>query len=149
MNTAGRFEVKLGNQVTAVNNNSAKLLSPARPLSVDETMVKFYRRSVLRKHMPAKQNKYKYGVKLWTICHTCGYSLTQDIYLGGSVESVGARHVVMQLAETYLRQVLFKPGSCSLSRLSENWYCQNLFHHCTTTRPELPRDSHAPPNLGI
>ena len=64
-------------------------------------MVKFYGRSILRQYMPAKPNKY--GVKLWAICCACcGYSLTQNIYLGSSVQSVGGREVVLQLAEPYL-----------------------------------------------
>ena len=88
------FDAELGNQLNAVNNNSAKLLSPARAFSLDEMMDKFYGRSVLRQYMPAKPNKY--GVKFWAICCSCcGYSLTQDIYLGSSVESVGGRQEVM------------------------------------------------------
>ena len=50
---------------------------------------------------PAKPNKY--GIKLWSLCCSCcGYSLTQDIYLSSSVESVGNRKVVTQLSEPYL-----------------------------------------------
>ena len=61
-NTAQRFEAKLGNLLTAVNKNSASLLTPARALSIDEMMVKFYGRSVLRQYIKAKPNKY--GIKL-------------------------------------------------------------------------------------
>ena len=64
-------------------------------------MVKSYGRSILRQYMPAKPNKY--GIKLWSICCACcGYSLTQDIYLGSSIESVGRRKVVTHLSELYL-----------------------------------------------
>ena len=57
-------------------------------LSIDEMMLKFYGKSVLRQYMPAKPNKY--GIKLWAVaCACCGYSLTQNIYLGSSVQSVG------------------------------------------------------------
>ena len=87
-NTAQRFEAKLGNLLTAVNKNSASLLTPARALSIDEMMVKFYGRSVLRQYIKAKPNKY--GIKLWAICCACcGYSLKQNIYLGITVEKVG------------------------------------------------------------
>ena len=101
LNTAQRFEVKLGNLLTAVNINSASLLTPARALSIDEMMVKFYGRSVLRQYIKAKPHKY--GIKLWAICCACcGYSLKQNIYLGSTVESVGGRDVVLQLTQPYL-----------------------------------------------
>ena len=101
LNTAERFEAKLGSQLKAMNANSAKLISPARDLSVDEMMVKFYGRSVVRQYMPAKPTKY--GVKLWAItCSCCSYALTQNIYLGRSVGSEGGRQVVLELAEPYL-----------------------------------------------
>ena len=101
LNTAQRFEVKLGNLLTAVNINSASLLTPARALSIDEMMVKFYDRSVLGVYIKAKPHKY--GIKLWAICCACcGYSLKQNIYLGSTVESVGGRGVVLQLIQPYL-----------------------------------------------
>ena len=115
LGTARRFEAKLANQLTDVNHNSAKLLTPARALSIDEMMVKLYGRSVLRQYMPAKPNKY--GIKLWAVaCACCGYSLTQNIYLGSSVQSVGGRDVVLQLAEPY-----FEKGHVI--------YCDRFFSH--------------------
>ena len=101
LSTAKRYEAKLGTLLSTLNANSAKLLTPARALSVDEVMVKSYGRSILCHYMPAKPSKY--GIKLWSICCACcGYSLAQDIYLGSSVESVGGRKVVTQLSEPYL-----------------------------------------------
>ena len=43
--------------LTAVNTNNSKLLQPDRSLSIDEIMVKFYGRSVLRQYIKAKPNK--------------------------------------------------------------------------------------------
>ena len=101
LTTAERFGAKLGTLLTAVNTNSSNLLQPARSLSIDEIMVKFYGRSVLRQYIKAKPNKY--GIKLWSICCACcGYSLAQDLYLGSTVEAVGGRDVVLQLANPYL-----------------------------------------------
>ena len=75
LKTAQRFQAKLGNLLTAVNKTSASLLTPARALSIDEMMVKFYGRSVLRHYI--KANPHKYDIKLWAICCACcGYSLT-------------------------------------------------------------------------
>ena len=115
LDSARRFKAKLGKQLANVCANSARLLTPARGLSIDEMMVKFYGRSVVRQYMPAKPHKY--GVKLWSICCSCcGYSLTQSIYLGGSVESEGGRDVVLELAEPY-----FDKGHVI--------YCDRFFSH--------------------
>ena len=81
LNTAQRFEAKIGNLLTAVNRNCAYFLAAARALSFDEMMVKFYGRSVL--HLYIKAKPHKYGIKLWAICSACcGYSIKQNIYIG-------------------------------------------------------------------
>ena len=78
--TAERFEAKLGNLLTSFNNNSKRFITPAKSLSIDEMMVKFYGRSVVRQYIKAKPTKY--GVKLWGLCcGCCGYSLTQNLYI--------------------------------------------------------------------
>ena len=98
LNTAQRFEAKLG-LLTAVSQNSASKL--ARALSIYEMMVKIYGRSVLRLYIKAKPHKY--GIKLWAICCACsGYSLIQNIYLGSTVGKVGGKDVVLQLTQVYL-----------------------------------------------
>ena len=42
LSTAERFEAKLGSLLSTYNANCIKLLRPARSLSIDEMMVKFY-----------------------------------------------------------------------------------------------------------
>ncbi|KAI6646989.1 piggyBac-derived 2-like [Oopsacas minuta] len=112
---AKRFEAKMGNFLSSFNANSKRLLAPARSLSIDEMMVKFYGRSVIRQYIKSKPTKY--GVKLWSICCSCcGYSLTQNIYLGSTVEKVGGRDVVLQLTEPYLDKGHVK-------------YCDRFFSH--------------------
>ena len=55
--SARRFKSKLGKQLENVCVNSAKLLSPARALSIDEMMVKFYGRSEVRQYIqPSRTN---------------------------------------------------------------------------------------------
>ena len=113
--SAERFKAKLGRQLEGVCNNSAKLLSPARALSIDEKMIKFYCRSVIRQYIPSKPHKH--GVKLWAICCSCcGYSLTQNLYLGGSVQSEGGNDVVFELTQPY-----FDKGYVV--------YCDRFFSH--------------------
>ena len=53
---AKRFEAKLDSRLTGINTNFAQLLQLARGLSVDEMMVKFYVRSVVRQYMPSIGN---------------------------------------------------------------------------------------------
>ena len=98
---AKRFEAKLGNFISNFNDNCKKLLLPAKELSIDEMMIKFYGRSIVRQYIKAKPTKY--GIKLWAICcGCCGYSFTQEMYLGGTAGHVGGRDVVLQLSEPFL-----------------------------------------------
>ncbi|KAI6651798.1 hypothetical protein LOD99_5045 [Oopsacas minuta] len=113
--TAERFEAKLGNPLTSFNNNIKRFITPAKSLSIDEMMVKFYGRSVVRQYIKVKPTKY--GVKLWGLCCVCcGYSLTQNLYLGSSAGSVSGRDVVIQLTEPY-----FDKGHVV--------YCDRFFSH--------------------
>ena len=80
---------------------STTIARTSESLSIDEMMVKFYGRSIVRQYIKSKPHKF--GIKLWSICCACcGYSLTQNIYLGSTVESVGGRDVVLQLSQAYL-----------------------------------------------
>ena len=100
MPTAERFEAKLGNLPAAFNSNCKRYITPAKSLSIDEMMVKFYGRSVVRQYIKSKPTKY--GVKLWALCCACcGFFLTQNMCLGSSVGSVSGCDVVIQLTEPY------------------------------------------------
>ena len=122
---------------------------------MDEMMVKFYGRSVVRQYIPAKPHKY--GVELWAICCSCcGYSLTQNLYLGGSVIPEGGRDVILEFTEPY-----YDKGHVI--------YCDRFFTHLdlaaylrtrstgfigtanTQTLPRSPTLSqrHAPTHLGL
>ena len=112
---AKKFEAKMGNMLSSFNTNSKRLLAPARSLSIDEMMVKFYGRSVIRQYIKSKPTKY--GVNLWSICCSCcGYSLTQNIYLGSTAEKVCGHEVVLQLAEPFMNR-------------SHIIYCDRFFSH--------------------
>ena len=98
--SAERFLAQLGNLITAVNENCKRYIIPAASLSIDEMMIKFYGRSVVRQYIKSKPTKY--GIKLWALCCACcGYSLTQKMYLGSSAGAVSGRDVVLQLTEPY------------------------------------------------
>ena len=100
MQSAKKFLAQLGNLMTAVNATCKRYITPANSLSIDEMMIKFYGRSVVRQYMKSKPTKY--GVKLWALCCACcGYSLTQKMYLGSSAGAVTGRDVVLQLTEPY------------------------------------------------
>ena len=114
---------------------------PGRMHLPAKILIKFYGRSVVRQYIKAKPTKY--GVKLWAICcGCCGYSFTQDMYLGGTAGHVGGRDVVLQLSEPFLDK-------------GHVIYCDRLFSHLdlaaylrsrktgmvgTTSATSLPRD---------
>ena len=120
LTTAKHFEAKLGTLLTAVNTNSSNL-QLARSLTIDEIMVMFYGRTVLRQCIKAMPNKY--GIKLWFICCTCcGCILAQFQYLCSAVEAVGGRDVVLQLANPYLGK-------------GHIIYCDRFFSHLDLAAP--------------
>ncbi|XP_039280727.1 piggyBac transposable element-derived protein 1-like [Nilaparvata lugens] len=66
-------------------------------------MVPFQGRLLFKQYIPNKTHKY--GVKVFKLCNTIGYTLQMSIYAGKNLEpsSVGvAERVVMQLADKYL-----------------------------------------------
>ena len=100
LSSGKRFEAKIIKMLDALNANSRKLISPARDLSIDEMMVRYYGRSVLKQYIKRKPNKY--GIKLWALCCSCcGYSISQNLFLGSKTETVGGRDVVLNFGEIY------------------------------------------------
>lgn len=54
-------------------------------LSVDESMIKFFGRTILKQYMPKKP--IRFGIKLWSLCTISGYLLDFDIYCGKQADS--------------------------------------------------------------
>ena len=57
ISTTARFDAKLGNLVTTFNKTLYRLISSVKSLSIDDIMVTFYRRSVVRQSIKANHTK--------------------------------------------------------------------------------------------
>lgn len=78
-------------------------LLPSEVLALDESMIKFKGRSVIKQYMPKKP--IKRGYKVWMLCDKSGYCLKFDLYTGKSKDqnsqmSLGTR-VVSKLTEGF------------------------------------------------
>ncbi|XP_025194347.1 piggyBac transposable element-derived protein 4-like [Melanaphis sacchari] len=100
-NTTG---IAIWNDVTVEKmiHNFQNVMEPDEHLAIDETMVPFCGRLGFRQYIPGKSHKY--GVKLFKLCGTDGYTYNVQIYAGKSqVEGKGlACKVVLNLCQMYL-----------------------------------------------
>ncbi|XP_058801365.1 piggyBac transposable element-derived protein 3-like [Phymastichus coffea] len=69
-----------GEKVYGEKLTSEVFLSESDPLSIDECMIKFYGRTVLKQFMKGKP--VRFGMKLWAICNKEGFIFDFDIYCG-------------------------------------------------------------------
>ena len=82
--------------------NFAAARQPGEDLVIDESMVPFRGRLKFRQYIPGKAHKY--GVKLFKVCDSVGYTYNVKVYAGKEdrqYEDV-ATSVVMQLMDGYL-----------------------------------------------
>lgn len=80
-------------------------------MSIDESMIKFFGRTVLKQYMPNKP--IRFGIKLWSLCTISGYLLDFDIYCGkqtnidaGKLQncSLGSQ-VIMKMLHNFFKTV--------------------------------------------
>jgi len=93
---------KVRNLINKLIENFQKILEPEEYLAVDETMVPFRGRLIFRQYIPGKAHKY--GVKLFKLCGTNGYTYNVQVYAGKSQvdgKGLGCR-VVLDLSQMYL-----------------------------------------------
>lgn len=88
-----------------LSENFKKVFSPSRFLSVDESMIPFKGRSMLKQYMPLKP--IKRGFKVWVLCcAVTGYMCCMEIYEGKkdkpSSEVGLGEEVVMKLTQTFV-----------------------------------------------
>ncbi|KAB0805358.1 hypothetical protein PPYR_02328 [Photinus pyralis] len=99
-------------KITSLKNKLESLFQhhkiPGEFLCVDETMVPFRGRLLFRQYIPGK--RHKYGVKLFKICDTAGYTYGIQVYEGKSDKMLKSdslsTNVVLKLGEKYLGQGL-------------------------------------------
>ncbi|KAL4083936.1 hypothetical protein QTP88_029252 [Uroleucon formosanum] len=93
---------KVRDLIDKLIENFQKILEPEEFLAVDETMVPFRGRLIFRQYIPGKAHKY--GVKLFKLCGTNGYTYNVQVYAGKSQvdgKGLGCR-VVLDLSQRYL-----------------------------------------------
>lgn len=75
---------------------------PGENIVIDESMVPFRGRLKFKQYLPGKAHKY--GIKLYKLCDSSGYTYNVNVYSGKSDRSEGdqATTVVMRLMERYL-----------------------------------------------
>ena len=79
-------------------------------MSIDESMVKFYGRTILKQYMPKKP--IRFGIKIWALCTITGYLLDFEIYCGKQSENeeklsnccLGSK-VVMKMLHNFLTTI--------------------------------------------
>lgn len=76
---------------------------PGEVLVVDESMVPFRGRLLFRQYIPSK--RHKYGLKMFKLCDTTGYTFRMLLYSGKNFQDVSqglGEKVVMELCDKYL-----------------------------------------------
>ena len=89
-----------------LTDNYQKVFSPGEDIVVDETMVPWRGRLIFRQYIPMKSHKY--GIKLFKLCSTEGYTWSAKIYSGRDTsgkKQVGiAENVCIELADKLLNE---------------------------------------------
>ena len=100
---------RLGKVLPLLNiltDNYQKVFSPGEDIVVDETMVPWRGRLIFRQYIPTKSHKY--GIKLFKLCSTEGYTWSAKIYSGRDTsgkKQVGiAENVCIELADKLLNE---------------------------------------------
>lgn len=70
------------NLINKLIENFQQIIEPEEYLGVDETMVLFRRRLIFMQYIPGKAHKY--GVKLFKLCGTNGYTYNLQVYANKS-----------------------------------------------------------------
>lgn len=103
MEVEGRI-AKLSPLISHLNNVFKSKKSSGEVIVIDESMIPFRGRLLFRQYLPAKTHKY--GVKIFKICDSTGYTYKLKIYMGkgtGTDDNMSlASSVVMELAHDFL-----------------------------------------------
>lgn len=99
---AGDRLYKISSLVQLLNNKFQQVCTPKELLCIDETMVPFRGRLSFLQYIPGK--RHKYGIKLFKLCVTEGYTYSIKIY-GGKEQPTSkslASKVVLELMQPLL-----------------------------------------------
>ncbi|CAK9796923.1 PiggyBac transposable element-derived protein 4 [Anthophora quadrimaculata] len=100
---------RLGKVLPLLNlltDNYQKVFSPGEDIVVDETMVPWRGRLIFRQFIPTKSHKY--GIKVFKLCSTEGYTWSAKVYSGRDTsgkKQVGiAENVCIELADKLINE---------------------------------------------
>ncbi|KAF5281757.1 hypothetical protein FQR65_LT14552 [Abscondita terminalis] len=93
---------KVRHIVELLTKNYQTIMKPDLQIAVDETMVPFRGRLIFRQYIPGK--RHKYGIKLFKMCGSEGYTYNLMVYQGKHETGKHdlSSHVVMELCKDYL-----------------------------------------------
>ena len=94
---------KIRNIVKIIVDSFKNAVKPEKNIVIDESMVPWRGRLLFRQYIPGK--RHKYGVKLYKLCLTGGYTYNVEIYTGKNVNSTTKGHahdIVMRLMNELL-----------------------------------------------
>ncbi|CAH1982586.1 unnamed protein product [Acanthoscelides obtectus] len=105
---------KIQGLVDKLVQNFEALYHPGESVCVDESLIPFRGRLIMRQYM--KQKRHKYGIKLFKLCTGHGYTLRLKIYAGKNLEvrKTTPTSVVMELCESVL--------NVGRTVYTDNWY---------------------------
>lgn len=146
---------KIAPLVHHLNQQFNEKKSPGMDLVVDESMIPFRGRLIFRQYLPKKTHKY--GIKIFKICDTTGYTLKMKVYMGkgtGTDDGLSlASSVVMDLMSGYLDKgyVLYVDNFYTSVDLA-NLLLERKTHLVGTVisnRAWLPHKKTIPPNMKL
>lgn len=120
---------KIRSLIDKLHTNFQNTLTPGEEIVIDETMVPWRGRLSFRQYIPGK--KHKYGVKLFKICSTEGFTWKLQVYTGATQNKelgLGER-VVLELCEG-----LYNEG--------RTLYTDNFYTSVSLARKLLNKDIH-------
>ena len=88
--------------LTMLQTKFCEAYKPGTKMTLDETMIPFRGRLSFLQYLPCKSHKY--GIKMFRLCNTDGYTFRMQVYTGKAVGKSRnlPSDIVMKLAEPYL-----------------------------------------------
>ena len=91
---------KIRDLINLLNENFAKNATPPRNVCIDETLVPFRGRTILRQFIKAK--RHRYGMKFFKLCSGFGYTHKILLYSGKGDFLWNPENVVFEMMNEYL-----------------------------------------------
>lgn len=112
-NTLDRLH-KVQPVVDKIQKNIQSVYNPSEVVCVDESLIPFRGRLVMRQYI--KNKRHRYGIKLFKLCSYGGFTYSMQIYAGKNLEleKTTPTRVVLNLCQPIL--------NCGRTLITDNWY---------------------------